>query len=77
MAGNLLSRLDKIEATLPSQEKPWRCIAIMCDQGERAHRLAEAEGYGLADDSNDFIMIWEAEWRDNCAADPPFQPYVM
>lgn len=60
MNANLLSRLEKLEATAASRDRPYpRVVRLVTNQGEEeaAYREAEAMGIDTSPDSNDIVIL--------------------
>ena len=60
MSANLLSRLEKLEATAASRDRPYpRVVRLVANQGEEeaAYREAEAMGIDTSPAGNDVLII--------------------
>jgi hypothetical protein len=60
MSANLLSRLEKLEATAASRDRPYpRVVRLVTNQGEEeaAYREAEAMGIDTSPAGNDILII--------------------
>lgn len=60
MAGNLTTRLDRLEAqAFLSDPKPRQVVRIVCNAGEEAEAYRQAEEMGLdtSPESNDILII--------------------
>lgn len=60
MATNLLTRLEKLEASAASKDRPYpRVVRLVATQGEEeaAYREAEAMGIDTSPDSADILVI--------------------
>lgn len=60
MSTNLLSRLEKLEATAASRDRPYpRVVRLVTNQGEEeaAYRKAEAMGIDTSPAGNDILII--------------------
>ncbi|MEW9615929.1 hypothetical protein AB3G45_19120 [Shinella sp. S4-D37] len=60
MSANLLNRLEKLEATAASRDRPYpRVVRLVTNQGEEeaAYREAEAMGIDTSPDSKDIVIL--------------------
>ncbi|GAA4169484.1 hypothetical protein [Shinella granuli] len=60
MSANLLNRLEKLEATAASRDRPYpRVVRLVTNQGEEeaAYREAEAMGIDTSPAGNDILII--------------------